>query len=77
MAPLALKDIIRPVGKASVRSENSEDGYISIHLLVVEESVLVCRHIHVDKKKSRFSNLLSNEQRGKRLSYITVLSIFL
>ena len=53
MDPLALKDFIRPVGKALVRSEDSEDGYISIHLLVVEESVLVCRHIHVDRKSGQ------------------------
>lgn len=53
MDPLALKDIIRPVGKASVRSEDSKDGYISMHLLVVEESVLVCRHIHMDRKSGQ------------------------
>lgn len=75
MAPLALKDVIRPVGKASVRSEDSEDGYISIHLLVVEESVLVCRHIHVDRKSGQ--QLTLQWAGRKRLSYITVLSIFL
>ena len=53
MDPLALKDIIRPVGKDLVRFEDSEDGYISIHLLVVEESVLVCRHIHMDRKSGQ------------------------
>ena len=41
MDTLALKDVIRPVGKASVRSEDSEDG------------VLVCRHVHMDRKSGQ------------------------